>query len=53
MVQLIFIFNIIIVSFFIILLSNDLCVISVNILLHKPEDFKYMKIYVKVRSAWN
>ena len=35
------------------LLSNGLCIISVNMLLPKPEDFKYMKIYVKPRSGWN
>ena len=35
------------------LLSNGLCIISINMLLPKPEDFKYIKIYVKPRSGWN
>ena len=47
--------SIIIVSIFfhVYLLSNGLCIISVSLLLPKPEDFKYMKIYVKPRSGWN
>ena len=35
------------------LLSKSLSIISINMLLPKPEDFKYMKIYVKPRSVWN
>jgi hypothetical protein len=33
------------------LIFLDFLIISVNMLLPKPEDFKYMKIYVKPRSA--